>query len=422
MIWDDLMGTTPTRPRLIMLTQWFDPEPTLKGAKFAQRLHDLGFDVEVVTGFPNYPGGAVYPGYRIRPFQRETVGNVAVTRLALYPSHDQSRFGRILNYVSFFVSAVCYLIFAARKANVVYVYHPPLTVGMAAVVAKFFRRTPIVLDIQDLWPDTLRATGMIGNQRLLRLVDRVCSWTYKRVDHISVLSNGFRDLLVKRGVPTNKVSVIHNWADEPEEEGVEDEVVADPLGPRGPFRLLFAGNMGKAQGLDNVLDAAALALAAHRDIEFCLLGSGLDLDRLKARAAAENLTNVRFLPRVPLSRVGAYLDAADCLLVHLKADPLFKITVPSKTQAYLRAGRPIIMAVPGDAADLVCAADAGLAISSDDPEALVDAVVAMAAQPETERERLGHNAQVYYAEELSFAKGTGRFGELLGALAGGARR
>lgn len=415
------MGTTPTRPRLIMLTQWFDPEPTLKGAKFAQRLHDLGFDVEVVTGFPNYPGGTVYPGYRIKPIQRETIGDVAVTRLALYPSHDSSKVDRILNYISFFASAVCYLTFAARKADVIYVYHPPLTVGIAAVVSQFFRSAPIVLDVQDLWPDTLRATGMICNHRLLRLVERTCSWTYQRVDHISVLSAGFRDLLVKRGVPTKKVSVIHNWADEPEED-VEYEVVADPLGPKGPFRVLFAGNMGKAQGLDNVLDAAALALAAHRDIEFCLLGSGLDLDRLKARAGAENLTNVRFLPRVPLSRVGAYLDAADCLLVHLKADPLFKITIPSKTPAYLRAGRPIIMAVPGDAADLVCAAEAGLAISSDDPKALVDAVVAMAALPETERARLGHNAQDYYAEKLSFAKGTGRFGELLGALADGARR
>ena len=411
------MGTTPTRPRLIMLTQWFDPEPILKGAKFAQRLHDLGFDVEVVTGFPNYPGGAVYPGYRIQPIQRETIGDVAVTRLALYPSHDSSKVGRILNYVSFFFSAAGYLTLGARKADVIYAYHPPLTVGMAAVVAKFIRRTPIVLDVQDLWPDTLRATGMIGNHRLLRLVERFCSWTYRRVDHISVLSNGFRDLLVKRGVPTKKVSVIHNWADEPE-AGVEDEVVADPLGPRGPFRVLFAGNMGKAQGLDNVLDAAALALATHRDIEFCLLGSGLELDRLKARAAAENLTNVRFLPRVPLSRVGAYLDAADCLLVHLKADPLFEITVPSKTQAYLWAGKPIIIAVPGDAANLIREANAGLTIPPDNPEALVGAVLTMAAKSETNRARLGQNAREYYTENLSFAKGTRRFGELLSAATG----
>lgn len=414
------MDTTPARPRLIMLTQWFDPEPILKGARFAERLCELGFDVEVVTGFPNYPGGTVYPGYRIRPIQRETVGDVAVTRVALYPSHDSSKVGRILNYVSFFVSAVCYLTFAARKADVVYAYHPPLTASMAAVVAKFVRRTPIVLDVQDLWPDTLKATGMIGNHRLLRLVERICSWTYRRVDHISVLSSGFRDLLVKRGVPAKKVSVIHNWADEPE-RGVEGDSVVDPLGPKGPFRVLFAGNIGKAQGLDSVLDTAALALAAHQDIEFCLLGSGLDLDRLKARAAAESLTNVRFLPRVPLAHVGAYLNAADCLLVHLKADPLFEITVPSKTQAYLRAGRPIIMAVPGDAADLIREAGAGLAIPSSDPEALVNAVLAIAAQPETSRARLGQNAREYYAEKLSFAKGTRRFGELLSAAAKGGR-
>jgi glycosyltransferase involved in cell wall biosynthesis len=210
--------------RLIMLTQWFEPEPAMKGLKFARRLQDLGFDVEVVTGFPNYPGGKVYDGYRIRPLMRETMEGVAVTRLALYPSHDGSRIGRILNYVSFFLSAALYLTFFAHRADVMYVYHPPLTVGMAATVARFFRRTPVILDIQDMWPDTLRATGMIGSERVLRIVDMFCRWTWRPADCIAVLSNGFRDLLIERGVPQEKITVIANWADE--------EAMAAPVASR----------------------------------------------------------------------------------------------------------------------------------------------------------------------------------------------
>lgn len=398
------MAKSPRRPRLILLTQWFDPEPTMKGLGFAQRISDLGFDVEVVTGFPNYPGGKVYDGYRIRPLRRERLGDVAVTRLALYPSHDASRIGRILNYATFCFSALLYLLFFARRAEVVYAYHPPLTVSLAAAVAKLVRRTPVVLDIQDLWPDTLRATGMIGNERVLAIIGAVCRWTYRRVDRIVVLSGGFRRRLVERGVPEDKISVIHNWADE-EAVSVASSP-SDLLGPPGRFRILFAGNIGKAQGLDSVLDAAALIAGTRSDVEFCFMGAGPDLERLKRRAADMTLSNVRFLPRVPMAEVGAWLAAADCLLVHLKADPLFEITVPSKTQAYMAAGKPVIMAMRGDAAELIARSGGGLVVSPQHPEALVAAIVQFAELPAEALNELGGRARKFYDEHLSFERGT----------------
>jgi glycosyltransferase involved in cell wall biosynthesis len=403
------------RHRLILLTQWFDPEPTMKGLTFAQRLGELGFDVEVVTGFPNYPGGKVYDGYRIRLIRRERHGGVAVTRLALYPSHDSSRIGRILNYTSFCLSALLYLLFLARRADVVYAYHPPLTVGFAAAVARLIRRMPVVLDIQDLWPDTLKATGMIGNARVLGFVGALCRWTYRRVDRIVLLSNGFRKKLIERGVPEAKLSVIYNWADE---AGVTaDPSSPDMLGPPGRFRVLFAGNMGKAQGLDSVLDAAALVAAARSDVEFCFLGAGLDLERLRQRAADMKLDNVRFLPRVPMAEVGAWLAAADCLLVHLRADPLFEITVPSKTQAYMAAGKPIIMAVPGDAAELITRSGGGLVVPPQDAGALASAVMELADMPAAALDGLGVRAHRFYVETLSFDRGTRGMADLLLAAA-----
>lgn len=398
--------------RLVILTQWFEPEPAVKGVKFARRLQDHGFDVEVVTGFPNYPGGKVYDGYRIRPIRRETMNGVAVTRLALYPSHDRSRIGRILNYVSFFLSAVFYLTFFARRADVIYAYHPPLTVAMAAMVARVFRRTSVVLDVQDMWPDTLRATGMIGNDRILRIVDVFCRWTWRRADHIAVLSNGFRRLLIERGVPEEKITVIPNWADE---QAVDTDPGTRPeaLGEADKFRVLFAGNMGPAQALDPVLDAATTIAHKNPRIEFCFLGSGLELERLKARAEREALANVRFLPRVPMAEVAAYLAAADCLLVHLKADPLFSITIPSKTQAYMAAGKPIVMAVEGDAAELVRQSGGGVVVPPEDAGSLADAIVRLAKLGPGDLAELGANARRFYDAHLSFERGVGSFATVL---------
>ena len=397
-----------TRPRLILLTQWFDPEPVMKGHSFALRLRDLGFDVEVVTGFPNYPGGEIYDGYRIRSFHREKRDGITITRLPLYPSHDSKKIGRILNYVSFFVSTLLYLMVFARRADVMYAYHPPLTVGMSAAIARFFRRTPTVLDVQDMWPDTLRATGMITNERALKVVGVFCRWTWRNADHIAVISNGFRKLLLARGVPDEKITVIPNWSNE---EGVS---ALSPPRPKafddpGKFRILFAGNMGAAQALDSVLDAAGIVLPLRPEIDFCFLGAGIETDRLKARATEQELTNVTFLPRVSSADVGGYLLAADCLLVHLKADPLFAITIPSKTQAYMAAGKPVVMAVEGDAADIIEQSSGGVVVPPENPQALADAVIRLASLPMEELAELGANAGRYYEEELAFKKGTSSF-------------
>lgn len=396
-----------TEKRLIFLKQFFDPEPTMKGLAFARALREQGFEVEVVTGFPNYPGGKVYPGYRIRPIAREARDGVAITRLALYPSHDRSRIGRVLNYVSFFLSASLYLTFFARRADVIYGYHPPLTVAMAAGLAGALRRVPVVLDIQDMWPDTLRATGMVRSRGVIGFVGAVARRTWRRATRIVVLSPGFRRLLIERGVEPERITVIRNWADE---AAIASEAPATPVLPDdGRFRVLFAGNMGLAQGLDTVLDAAAIVARQTPRVEIVFLGSGLDADRLKARAEQEGLANVRFLPRVPMAEVGGYLVAADVLLVHLKADPLFAITIPSKTQAYMAAGKPVILAVDGDAADIVKDAGCGLTVPPQDPEALAQAILKLSEISREELDRMGKLGYEYYRRELSFDLGVQAF-------------
>ena len=394
--------------RVLMLTQWFDPEPAFKGLAFAKKLTKLGLEVEVVTGFPNYPFGKIYPGYRIKPVQRELLDGVRITRVALYPSHDRSPIKRILNYVSFAFSSFWYCLIFVRKIDVIYAYHPPLTVGIAASFLGLLRRIPVVYDVQDLWPDTLRTTGMMDNDRVISLVGSICDQVYKRVDQIVVLSPGFKSQLIQRGVPESKVTVIYNWANE---DVIESNAHAVPTGFPGPetFRLLFAGNMGVPQGLSAVLDAAKLLLGRGVSATVIFVGTGLQLEELKRKASALDLTNVIFFPPVSMAQIGAYLKNADALLVHLKAEKLFKITIPSKTQAYMAVGKPILMAVEGDAAELVKAARCGVIASPEDPVAIADAIQSFADMSPGNRRGMGTRGLSFYQENLSLSVGSAKF-------------
>lgn len=394
--------------KVVLLTQWFDPEPTFKGLAFARELVRKGFEVEVVTGFPNYPGGEVYKGYRIQMIQREVIDGVQITRLPLYPSHDGSAILRIINYVSFAASSLFYGLFMLKRPDVIYAYHPPLTVGVTASLLRLIRRIPIVYDIQDMWPDTLRATGMLSNERILAVVSRVCEWVYRRVDRIVVLSPGFKRLLKERSVPEAKVDVIYNWCDEAALQGAAKGY---PQGLPGndKFRIVFAGNMGKAQALGTVVDAAELLSKERPDVCFVLVGSGVEVDGLKQMVAAKGLGNILFIPRVPMSEVGAILSAADALLVHLKDDSLFAITIPSKTQAYMAIGRPLIMAVRGDAAELVERAGCGVTAMPENAQSLADAAIRLVDLSVGERAAMGENGQRFYETELSLAAGVEHF-------------
>ena len=398
-----------------MLTQWFDPEPTFKGMVFARELVRQGFEVEVLTGFPNYPGGKVYPGYRIKLLQREVIDGVQVTRVPLYPNHDQSAIKRVLNYASFAASSLVYGLFMARRADVIYAYHPPLTVGITASLIRLLRRIPVVYDIQDMWPDTLRTTGMLNNVRALNAVEAVCQFVYRRVDQIVVLSPGFKRLLMQRGVPETKVKVIYNWADEVALAAPQGQLPAS-FPSADQFRIIFAGNMGKAQALDAVLDAAILLQTRGSRVCFVMLGGGVEVNRLKKRAVDLRLHNVVFLPPVPMAEVGTYLHAADALLVHLRKDPLFEITIPSKTQAYMTVGKPLLMAVDGDAADLVLQSGGGVVAESENAEALAGAAEGLASMSSEQLLAMGQRARRYYQDHLALSVGVAGFGTIFKQL------
>jgi glycosyltransferase involved in cell wall biosynthesis len=406
--------------RILLLTQWFDPEPTFKGLLFARELAARGHEVEVLTGFPNYPGGKVYPGYQIRPWVRERIDGINVIRVALYPSHNNSGLHRVFNYASFALSAAVIGTTLIRKPEVMYVYHPPITVGFAAAVIGFLRRTPFVYDIQDLWPDTVGASGMMSNPAALGLLGKLCKFVYRRASHITVLSPGFKETLARRGVPQDKIDVIYNWCDE-KVFNVDDDPEARRAGSADKFSILFAGTMGTAQGLESVLQAAQICQHIAPTVEFVFVGGGVERARLERMAEEMQLDNVRFMPRQPMHAMGRILAGADALLVHLKADPLFRITIPSKTQTYLAAGKPILMGVRGDAADLITSSGAGVTCQPGDPGSIAAAAKELAEAGDIRLAKMGRNGRAFYNRELSVAVGVDRFEQILKASAFGGK-
>jgi colanic acid biosynthesis glycosyl transferase WcaI len=393
--------------KILILTQWFEPEPTSKGLLFARELVTRGHEVEVLTGFPNYPGGKLYPGYRIRPWVRERIDGVRILRVALYPSHSNSGFQRALNYISFALSAALIGTALVRKPDVLYVYHPPITVGFAGAMIGLLRKTPFVYDIQDLWPDTVASSGMMSNQTVLALLGKVCKFVYHRAVHITVLSRGFKEQLVDRGVPADRIDLIYNWCDETALKHKCGPITR--LSAANRFCILFAGTMGYAQGLDSVLRAAQICRTTVPSAEFLFMGGGVDRRRLESMAGEMELDNVRFLPRQPMHAMGRILAGADALLVHLKDDPLFRITIPSKTQAYLAAGKPILMAVRGDAADLVRRACSGVVCEPGNPHSIAAAVKELVDAGDERLAHMGRAGRAFYDGELSVSIGVGKF-------------
>jgi glycosyltransferase involved in cell wall biosynthesis len=230
--------------------------------------------------------------------------------------------------------------------------------------------------------------------------------------HIVVPAPGCKSKLLQRGVVESKVDVISNWCDEVQQIAVNNEIKTSESAFSGRFNLVFAGTMGKVQGLDAVIDAAKIVALQQSQIQFVFIGGGTEVERLKARVASEYVGNCLFLPRRPVAEIGIILNLADVLLVHLKDAPLFQITIPSKTMAYMATGRPILMAVRGDAADLVKAANAGICCAPEDAEQIARAILDIYEMPKLKREKLGMNGREFYDRELSLKSGTAKFDRL----------
>lgn len=405
--------------RILFITHYFQPEPNFFfGLPFAKELVRRRHEVQVITGFPNYPEGKIYKGYKLSFFQKETMDGIPVLRFPLFPSHDRSSLKRFLCYSTLSASMASIAPWIVKSADVAYVVQGPATLGLPATVLKWLRRIPFVYNIQDLWPDSLLSTGMFKSKLGMRMLHDWCNFVYRRASKITVIAPGMKKKLIERGVPDNKIEVIYNWCD-------ESLICRDDKDPRlmkelnfeGKFNVVFAGNMGKAQALVAVIKAAQIIQQKSSDIQFVFIGSGVEVDNLKKLAQSLELNNVIFIPRKPVNEIGPILRMADVLFVHLRKDPLFAITIPSKTQAYLAMGRPILIGVDGDAAELVEQAGAGVACEPENPESIAAKIEYLYHLNEDERKIIGLAASDYYDSRLSFKQAVKRYETVFSEIA-----
>lgn len=413
--------------RIAMISQWFDPErgSAIMPGTIARALRDQGHEVQVVTGYPNYPDGHLYPGYRLRPYQREVLQGITVHRAPLYVSHDANAARRAANYLSFAAGAAGVALTRLGKMDAVLVHSTPATVAVPAMAMRLLKRTPYVVHIQDLWPQAVTASSFLAerrNGRVERVLHKFCDEVYKHASSIAVTSPGMADLVMARGVPAAKISVVPNWADERYfHPAVPSASTIEAVGPVFPFTVMYAGAMGEVQALEVVIGAAEL-LRDRRDVGFVLVGSGVAETSLRARATSAGLENVRFVGHQPVERMAEVLALGDVQIISLRDLPVFRTTLPSKVQATLASGRPIICAVAGDAGAVVSEAGAGLVTKPGSSAELADAVLQMAAMSPAERHECGERGRAHYLQQFSQQRGASALGELLQRAAQGEDR
>lgn len=358
---------------------------------------DLGFDVAVLTGTPNFPAGKVVEGYSATRFQSDEYEGMPVLHSPLYPSHDSSALRRMANYVSWSVSAACAVLgwAPARKADVALVYSSPATAALSAMVGRLVWRTPFVLLVQDLWPDSVTATGYfqrgIGKRVAVPILEKFVLLTYRMADHVVAITPGMRRVLIERGVPEDQVSVIYNW--------VRDESVQPARTEEQGVHFVYGGNLGRAQGLDIII--RALARLGDPSVRFSFVGNGVCRDELVDLAEHLVPGQVDFLPKMTLTEFRDFARPASAHFVCLSNNPLFNVTLPSKVQSTLAMGVPVIVSAGSDVREIVEEAGAGWTAPAEDVEALADAMAQARDAGRDERVRRGAAGRTWYESRMS---------------------
>jgi len=407
------------------VTHWYDPEvssASLSGT-ISRALQRQGDDIRVVTGFPIYPAGRVYPGYRLRPYQREQVRGVDVRRGCIYPSHDRSAIRRMSNYASFAASGSAVAIATLRDRDANLVFCSPATAAAPAMAARAAHGTPYVLHVQDLWPDSVLASGFLPRRvgrSARRFLDGALSRVYEGAHHVAVTSPSMAQTLASRGVAEHKLSVVPNWADEGAfYHAPRDEALGAKLGLTADQIVMYAGNIGQVQGLDTLVQVAA-RFRHQPGVQFALVGGGVARARLEELSASLGLTNIVFVEPQPFDRMAAVLALGTVQVVSLVGDPLFAMTLPSKLQATLCAGHPVLGILEGDGAELIRRAGAGLTAHPGDVEGATAALRRL-LDNRAGLASIGARGRGYYLEHLSEARGADALLNLLREAAGAKR-
>jgi len=383
--------------RVLIVSQYFWPEG-FRINDIAKTLVEKGARVDILTGKPNYPEGRITEGYRAWGSQVESWEGATVFRVPLFPRGVRSAWRLALNYLSFIFSGLLFgpWLLRKRQYDVVFVYGlSPILLAIPGIFLARLKRRKLVLWVQDLWPDSLSATGYIRHPRLLRWVERVVRWIYGHSDLILVQSRAFiaavSALAPGKTIAYYPNSVDATFGEPPDPRVVLPKVAALETG----FSVVFAGNVGVAQAVEVIVEAAEL-LKSHSGISFIVFGQGSRWDWMREQVAMRGLTNLHLPGRFPVETMPGLMQKAGALLVTLADEPIFAATVPNKIQAYMASGRPIVACLNGEGARVVEEAQAGISVPAEDAKALADAVLRIYSMSPAQRGEMGANGRSYF--------------------------
>lgn len=385
--------------RVLIVSQYFWPE-SFRINDIAKSLSEKDIEVEVLTGKPNYPQGKIFTGYQAWGCQQEVIHNALINRIPML-SRGSSRWRLALNYLSFIISGLVFAPWMLRKKkfDVIFIYGvSPILQAIPGIFLGRLKSCPVILWVQDLWPESLSATNNIQNLMVLDVVKQVVSFIYRQVDLILAQSPAFVEL-IRPMAATTPIIYYPNSVDDsfsappifeaPEVEGLEEG-----------FSIMFAGNIGAAQCVNVIIEAASL-LKAYSDIHFVVVGDGSSRDEMLEAASQRQLVNLHLPGRFPIEKMPALMEKASVLLVTLTDQPIFAATIPNKIQAYLASGKPIIASLNGEGARVILEAHAGLASPAEDAIKLAETILILYKMDPRKREEMGVNGRQYYQRHFN---------------------
>jgi len=367
---------------VLFLTDNYPPEVNAIATRVYERAAHWvreGHEVTVVTCFPNFPQGHLYAGWKQRLYEEQVVDGMRVIRLPTYIARNEGFAKRSLDFLSYLL-AVCFAVPKLPRADVVAATSPQFFAGLAGLIVAVLKRRPFVLELSDLWPASIRAVGALRSGWLLRMLEYLELFLYRRATEIVVLTPAFKEDLVRRGVPPEKVHTVingvdlHRYSPRP-----KDRELVEHWQLQNKFVVGYVGTHGMAHDLRNALSAAAL-LRAEKDICFMFVGDGAEKPMLEQTAREQQLTNVLFLAPQPKASMPGFWSLCDVALVHLKNDPVFADVIPSKIFEAMGMGLPLLLVAPeGEATAIVKRDSAGLCVPPARPDLLAEAVLRLAS-------------------------------------------
>lgn len=371
---------------ILFLTDNFPPEVNAPASRTFEHCREWvrqGVEVTVITCAPNFPKGKVFEGYRNCIWQSETVDGIRVIRVWSYISANEGFIRRILDYVSFMVTATVAALFV-RRVDVVVGTSPQFFTACAAWVVGLVKHRPWVFELRDLWPESIKAVGAMRDSAAIRLLERIELFLYRKADRIIAVTHAFKDTLMRRGIDGGKIDVITNGVDlDNFRPMAKDAVLVRELRLENCFVAGYIGTHGLAHGLETLLEAAG-ALQRRpdtQDVRLVFLGHGAEKAALVAQSERMGLTNVRFIDSVPKSEVARYWSLLDVSIIHLRKTDLFNSVIPSKLFECMGMAIPVLHGVPGESADIVRREDVGEIFESSNALQLEEAVARLHTEP-----------------------------------------